>query len=273
MLRAVLAALLALSPSRASAAVDEPLSLQGFSGLLDTPTAFTHAPGSAHLLFTNQLDPRFRSADAMRTYALSIGFFRYLEVGGRVSETLPSNRPGAMRDLSFNAKLRLPLDLLFPGLPIAVAVGTQDEGGAATHFRTRYAVVTLRAWRLAGSLGRGHGQRMNGIFGGLSLGLLPFAEALADWDAREWNAGIRLSLPIRVFSVPLRLGAIAKISLSHQPDHWEWAATLSVPLGLGESAQALAHGDGRTARPPASSPGAPGPQGLRTLPGRRSRSS
>src|SRR6266540_2272182 len=124
--------LFALTTTAPASAADEPPSLQGYGGLLETPTAFTHAPGSAHLLFTTQVDPRFRGRD-MQTYALSVGFFRYLEGAGRVTE-------GAYNDLSLNVKLRLPLDLVLPQLPLAVAIGAQDLGGTggSSHFRSRY---------------------------------------------------------------------------------------------------------------------------------------
>jgi hypothetical protein len=233
------AALFALATSVAPAiADDEPSSLQGYSGLLETPTAFTHAPGSAHFLFTNQVDPRYRGLQGMQTYAVSGGFFRYLEGSGRVTEV-----PSRINDLSLSFKLRLPIDILLPRLPIAVAIGAQDLGGTSptSYFRTRYAVATARAWRLTGSVGYGSGpDRMHGVFGGASLRLASFAEVLADWDAREWNAGLRLSLPVRIFSVPLRFGAIAKASLSHGPIEPEWGATMTVPLGLDEDEQALA---------------------------------
>jgi hypothetical protein len=236
---ALVASLLVLATAGARASADdEPSSLQGYSGLLETPTGFTHAAGSAHFLFTNQVDPRYRGLQGMETYAISGGFFRYLEGSGRVTEV-----PSRINDLSLSFKLRLPIDLVLPRLPIAVAVGAQDIGGTSpsSFFRTKYAVATARVWRLAGSVGYGSGpDRMHGVFGGASLRLASFAEALADWDAREWNAGLRLSLPVRIFSVPLRFGAIAKTSLSHGPIKPEWGATMTVPLGLDEDEQALA---------------------------------
>jgi hypothetical protein len=225
------------APPWPAAATDESASLQGYSGLLETPTAYTHAPGSAHFLYTTQVDPRFRGSQGMQTYALSLGFFRYLEGAGRITEVQGRN----VNDLSLNLKLQLPLDLVLPGLPFAVAVGAQDLGSAAPHFRSKYAVATARLWRLTGSVGYGSGpDRLHGVFGGGSLRLASFAEALADWDAREWNAGLRLSIPLRILSVPLRFGGIAKASLSHRPIEPEWGVTMTVPLGLDEDERALA---------------------------------
>lgn len=238
--RLAIVALLSLlaTPDAVASSVDEPVSLQGYSGLLETPTGFTHASGSAHFLFSNQVDPRFRGLQGMQTYAVSGGFFRYLEGTGRITEV-----PTRINDLSLSVKLRLPTDLLFPELPFAVAIGAQDLGGtsSSSFFRARYAVATARVWRFTGSVGYGSGpDRMHGVFGGASLRLVSFAEVLADWDAREWNAGIRLSLPLRLFSVPLRFGAVAKASLSHGPIEPEWGATMTVPLGLDESEEAVA---------------------------------
>jgi hypothetical protein len=233
-MRAAAAATLAafaLSPATAAdpAAGGRP-SLEGFTGQLTTPSAWTVAPGTGHLLFTDAEDPRFRDRGTARTYALTLGLLRYTELAGRLTEVRPQP---ALRDLSFNVKLQVPLDLVAPRLPVALAVGGQDEGGAATHFATRYAVASLRLWRLTASVGWGRGpDRMEGLFGGGTLALVDWLEVVGDWDGADLNAGLRASVPLDGVGLPFRLGAIAKSSVRHEPRTVEWGATLEVPLWL-----------------------------------------
>src|SRR3954470_18338299 len=78
---------------------DEELSLEGFSGLINTPSAWTHADGSAHFLVTNQEDPRFRQFRRTRTYVVSAGFFRYVEVGARSTEVVRPDGSLFLEDL------------------------------------------------------------------------------------------------------------------------------------------------------------------------------
>lgn len=248
------AALLMLEPGAARAAGAP--SLEGFTGQLTTPSAWVQESGTADLVFTNS--PR-TDPSTTRTYVVNIGMLRYLELAGRVTDV--SSPPGP-RDLSFNAKLQLPLDLLAPGLPIALAVGTQDEGGAATHFATRYAVASARLWRASASIGWGTGPyRMEGIFGGGSLSPLDGLDLLAEWDTAHVNAGVRVSVPLARLGLPLRLGGIAMSALDREPRRIQWGATLEVPLWLN------ARPEGRTPAPQPKGAAAPPPrEGAPSLP-------
>jgi hypothetical protein len=219
----------ALSTAASEAAGGRP-ALEGFTGQLTTPSAWTIAPGTAHLLYTDAEDPRFRERGTTRTYALTLGLLRYTEISGRLTELRPQP---ALRDLSFNVKLQVPLDLLAPRLPIAFAIGGQDEGGAATNFATRYAVASVRLWRLTASVGWGRGpDRMEGPFGGGTLGIVDWLEVVGDWDGADLNAGLRASIPLDAVGLPFRLGAIAKSAIRHEPRAVQWGATLEVPLWL-----------------------------------------
>jgi hypothetical protein len=201
-------------------------SLEGFSGQLTTPSAWALSSGTAHLVFTNS--PRVEDATT-RTYVVDVGFLPYLELAGRVTDISPEGP----RDLSFNAKLQLPLDRLAPRVPFALAVGTQDEGGAATHFRTRYAVASARLGPVTLSAGWGTGpQRMDGAFAGGALALLRGVEALAEWDAENVNAGLRLAIPLSRIGLPFRIGGVAMSALDRRPRTIEWGATLELPLWL-----------------------------------------
>jgi hypothetical protein len=244
----------ALAASLATPAAALGPSLEGFTGLLQTPTAWAIEQGTAHLLLTSAEDARWRERTSTRTYALTVGLLPYTELAGRITDVWPEPR---IRDLSFNLKLQLPLDLVLPDLPVALAVGGQDEGGAATHFGTRYAVASVRLWRVSGSVGWGLGpDRMEGLFGGAAVGIADWLEVLGDWDGDELNAGVRASLPLRAVGLPFRLGAIAKSSLRREPRAIELGATLEVPLWL------HAGPGGRAPLPDGRQPARPGPPGL-----------
>lgn len=232
-------------------------SLEGFTGQLATPSAWTAGEGTAHLLFTPADDTRFPGAESRR-YALALGVLRWVEVGGRVTDV----QGARVRDLSFGLKLRLPLDLLLPRAPVAFAVGSQDEGGAATNFRSRYAVASARLWRLGGSIGYGLGpDRMEGWFGGGTLALHDALELVGDWDGRDLAAGARASVPLAPLGLPLRLGAIARAVVNREPRTVEWGFTLEVPLWLngrpdgGRSTPGAARGGGDAAPPAIASRG------------------
>lgn len=228
--RPPLLALLAAATPALALGADEPLSLEGFSGLLHTPSAWVHAAGSAHLLGTEAADPRFWGGRS-RTFVASLGLFRLVELGGRITD---AHGPRARaRDLSANLKLQLPLEWLARRpLPFAVAVGTQDEGGAAPHFRTRYAVASARAGPLSLSAGYGSGpDRMEGVFGGAAVRVTRFAELLGDYDARRWSAGVRVGADLSVLGAPLRLALLGSRTLARGAPDVEWAAELTIPLG------------------------------------------
>jgi hypothetical protein len=218
-------------------------SLQGYSGLLDVPAAWVLSPGTAALLYTNEEDPRFRVLDPgtreawpFHTFTLSAGFLPYTEGHARITDVSPfGGATSGIRDLSFGAKLQLPLDLLWRELPFAVAVGTADEGGAASHFRSRYAVASGRWWRFDGSVGWGSGpDRLKGVFGGLQVRAFDWAALVADYDAKDWNAGVRLAVPGELAGVPFSVGVVAKTTLNRDFARAAWGASLSVPLGLGK---------------------------------------
>ncbi len=218
-------------------------SLGGYSGLLDVPGAWVYAPGEATFLYTDEEDPRFRVLDPttheawpFHTFTLAGGFLPYTEGHFRVTDVSPFGGTAmGIRDISFGGKLQLPLDLLWRDIPFAVAVGSTDEGGASPHFRSRYAVASGRWWRLDGTVGWGSGpDRLNGVFGGLQAKVFDWAGLIADYDARDWNAGVRLAVPVDVAGVPVSVGLIAKTTLTRDFGRPAWAGSVSVPLGGGK---------------------------------------
>src|SRR6185369_12815086 len=106
------------------------LSLQGFTGILNTPTAALTKEGHIYALFSDQkensLRPRLKREDS---YMFSVGLFDLLEMGGRFTEAPNySYTSGGMRDLSVNFKLQVPFIPKGEYIP-QLAVGIQDLGG------------------------------------------------------------------------------------------------------------------------------------------------
>lgn len=227
---ATMALLFAFQASATQVQDADDLSLQGYSGFLNVPTAWVHRQGSAHFLVTTQADPAFRRSSQTRSYILSAGFLPYLEGGLRLSE---ADAPSGLQDLSLNLKLQLPLELLWPTVPFALAVGTQDEGGAAPNFRTRYVVASAEAWRFRATAGYGTGpDRMRGLFGGVEFRAFDFARLIVEHDGMDQHAGVRITVPVTIADVPLKVGLVAKTTYAYRPGTLDWAATLSAPLSL-----------------------------------------
>ncbi len=223
------------------------LSLQGFTGLLNTPNAAVTKEGTAHLLFSNQKEDKWRDlVPREESYIFSIGLFSFAEIGGRLTEA-----PGVKRDLSANAKIKLPFSSLRTFLP-DIAFGMQDMGGGAKNLQTKYAVATKELWRLRVSAGYGTGpDRMHGIFGGVEFKTFDWLYLIGEHDTKEKNVGVRLVTP-EMFGFPVSLQATAKTSLDYRARHTEFAIGLQFPLGadyLNKRTPGAEDGDAQAAQP------------------------
>jgi len=161
------AAVLAAEPPQ-----DAMLSFQGFTGVLNTPSAHVSSEGSIHLLYSDQYERLLRTPRAKRqeNYLLSVGLFDFFEVGGRLTE-LPKIGGGfALRDLSASFKVTsAPLTKGRPYWPV-LAAGVQDIGGGSNVIQSRYVVVSEDLWRFRLSAGYGFdSKRMQGGFGGVEF--------------------------------------------------------------------------------------------------------
>jgi exopolysaccharide biosynthesis protein YbjH len=224
---ATLSLVLSLDPAEAPAGdFHNAPSLQGFTGLLNTPNAEVTDDGKFDALYSKQIEDRFRAQTAREeSYVFSIGFLPFAELGGRLTEA-----PGVMRDLSANIKVRVPFIPRGYYLP-DVAFGVQDIGGGVKLLQTKYAVLSEELWRLRLSLGYGSGpDRMKGVFGGAELKVFEWLYLIGENDTRETNAGARLVVP-ELFGVPVKLQATAKTSLDYRPGKMEYAFGLQIPLG------------------------------------------
>ena len=225
-------------PCLASGAFHNALSMQGFTGLLNTPNAQTTDEGKLYVSYSNQEDAKWRAKSTSQdNFMFSLGLFDLFEIGGRFFEA-PDGSPeseaggvGVGRDLSGNVKLRIPFLPKGEYLP-TFAVGMQDIGGGAQYLRTKYAVASEEIGRFRFSVGYGTGPgRMKGLFGGVEVKACDWLYLLAENDTKENNVGIRLVTP-HLFGYPVNLQVTAKSSLDHEPQHPEFALGLQFPLGL-----------------------------------------
>lgn len=208
------------------------LSLQGYTGLLNTPNAAVTGEGKLYALFSNQQESKWRErTPRQENYLFSVGLFSFCELGGRLTEAPDTLGPGtSVRDLSGNVKVALPF-LPKGGFWPAVAFGVQDIGGGARHLQTAYAVASEELWRLRLSLGYGIGpDRLKGVFGGVEIKAWDWLYLIGENDTEETNVGIRLITPT-LFGYPVNLNVTAKSSLDNRPERVEFGVGLQFPLG------------------------------------------
>ena len=61
------------------------LSLQGFTGILNTPNAHVTDEGWLYALYSNQTEPQWRQKTSFQdNYQFSLGFFNFIELGSSI---------------------------------------------------------------------------------------------------------------------------------------------------------------------------------------------
>jgi hypothetical protein len=209
------------------------LSLQGFTGLFNTPNAEVTDEGKFYALYSNQRESQFLIRDAREdNYLFSVGLFSFLELGGRLTDA-PNITPGVdLTHLTANFKVKVPFIPKGYYLP-DLAFGMQDvAGGSTVKLQTKYAVATEELWRFRFSVGYGTGpDRMKGAFGGAEIKAFDWLYLIGENDTRETNVGARLVTPV-FFGIPVNLQVTAKTSLSYKPGNFEFGFGLQFPLGL-----------------------------------------
>ncbi|WP_345972446.1 YjbH domain-containing protein [Sulfurimonas diazotrophicus] len=199
------------------------LSMQGYTGIINTPNAQVMNEGDITLSFNNQFDNHQRNYDYeqdyryQEDYIFGSGLLPFFELQGRLSEAR-----GFHRDLSGNVKVQLPFPLLHPYLP-NVALGYQDIGSSVNFYGNKYVVMDKELWFVRLSLGygvsdiEGNGakisQRMDGIFGGAEVRTFDWFYLLGEYDGRERHAGVRIETP-RSWSDRVKFNSIVAANLS-----------------------------------------------------------
>jgi hypothetical protein len=203
------------------------LSLQGFTGLLNTPNAEVTDEGEFAALYSNQKESQWRNrASREESYLFSVGLLPFVEIGGRLTDAPPDTR-----DLSANVKVKLPFGSGETFLP-DVAIGMQDVGGGSALLRTKYLVASETWGRFRFSLGYGDGSdRMGGVFGGVEVKTFDWLYLIGENDTKETNVGIRLATG-GLFGSPVKLEVAAKTSLDYRPGNMEFGIGLQIPLGV-----------------------------------------
>ncbi len=152
------------------------------------------------LHYNNQFDNSTRAYNYSKEYnfqedyIVGFGFFSFLEIQGRLSES-----PGYHRDLSANVKFQLPYHHKY--LP-NIAIGIQDLGGAANNYDNQYIVLDKEYKFFRSAIGYGHATtknssnaRMDGVFGSLEIQATPWLYIMGENDTRENHVGMRLEMP------------------------------------------------------------------------------
>jgi len=205
------------------------LSLQGFTGILNVPSAHVTTEGDLYALYTNQIERKWRSGTPYQdNYLFSAGFFSIIEVGGRLTWAPQVDAKDLSGNLKFTSE---PFFRKYPYIPV-MAFGLQDVGGGAPFFRTKYAVISEDIYRLRLTAGYGTGpDRMKGAFAGGEIKALEWIYLLADYDTKETNVGVRAVLP-HFWKIPVSFTATAKTSLDHKPGNIDIAFGFSLPMGF-----------------------------------------
>jgi len=211
-------------------------SLQGFTGILNVPTANVQKEGTLAAWYTNQSDLHWNRSH-LDNYFFSVGLFSFIELGGRLTD----------HDLSAQFKAStapfIPKGSWLPSL----AFGMQDFGGTAHHFRSSYVAATEEISRLRLSVGYGFGpDRLKGTFGGAEVKAFDWIYLLGEYDTRDMNAGVRVITP-ELFGWPVNLQATVKSALNNHPGTVSFAAGLQFSMGK----------DYRRKTPPLREPGGP----------------
>ena len=185
----------------ASEKINNYQSFTGYTGLINTPNASVLEKGMIDIGYNNQLDLRGNKYMDGHNFIFSAGLFDGLEVSGQIAANsmndnmFYSEGRGQLRDLSFNAKYKLPY---IPKNWLSVAVGAKDIGGASNKYETYYAVASKELWDFRFSAGyagdRATGQ-MDGPFAGIEWQPLDWFALQAEHDADAFNAAAKVTVP------------------------------------------------------------------------------
>lgn len=201
---------LASSPS-ALAQSAYTLSPLGTRGAINSPTADVLPWGDAAVALVNSNPETKNNRPGVGEFGSLVGGFGFLPglegvarlayAGDSRCNQFVSGCQSGMRDLSVSGKYQLPFSL---PLQTRLALGFTDYGGAATHFRSRYAVATSTLGDVDLSLG--YSQReasqnlrsgaFDGAFGSVIWQASAQWQAQLEYDTRETRAGVSYALPL-----------------------------------------------------------------------------
>lgn len=170
-------------------------SFLGYSGLLKVPTAAVVPDGYFTAFYSNDIEIVDRDRVGKATTAgFLFGVAPFVELGGRLATQYNPAGRTVVNDLVGTAKVSF-----YRNDYLQLAAGLGDLGGEVQKFGSRYLVATAThpTFGLRASIGYGTGpDRLKGILGGLSWRPLSWLEVMADYDAEDFHAGVRLTAPL-----------------------------------------------------------------------------
>ncbi len=213
------------------------MSLQGTTGVINTPTAEVIDDGLVELQFSNQVDygenHALYNADQ---YFINFGLFSNLEVTGRLANIAYKNPPyykqrdnWVVRDLAASFKYQIPFYHKY--LP-KVAIGVQDLGGQASYYDSKYIVATKEYAFLRGSVGYGFDSinMLDGAFASFEVKATDWATLLAEYDSKDTQLGLRLNTP-QNFSDYVDVAFLAKANMSDSSQRFSFGLNVRMALG------------------------------------------
>ncbi|MBH0029179.1 YjbH domain-containing protein [Pseudoalteromonas sp. SWN29] len=223
-------------------AADELASFQsfnGYTGLINTPTAEVLDTGIIDIGYNNQLDLRGSKYEDGHNYIFSAGLFDGLEVSGQIAANSMNDNlfytegRGQTRDLSFNAKYQIPY---IPKNWFSLAFGAKDVGGAANNYETYYAVASKELGDFRFSAGISKSERltgqMDGAFAGIEWQPFDWFTLQAEHDGEAENAAARITIPKKwLYDVgTLTLTSRFYSSSDFDEESTYWGVNFSTPL-------------------------------------------
>lgn len=228
-----LLALLFMLPTIVTAKQEVSTSFQGYSGLINTPTAELFDNGEFYFQYSNQTE--FEGAyKNTPNFHFGIGLWDLVEVSGRNAAHDDSFNESS--DLSANIKLGIPY---IPKEWFSLAIGIQDLGGStnASLHDAKYIVASKNFFEnISISAGLGESEssqgRLNGIFGSISWQTYDWAKISLEYDAADTNLGLHLSTPQDWFDNGTKITAnvLAYSSSEQLRDEFYYGIGLSMPL-------------------------------------------
>lgn len=228
-----LLALFFLLPTIATAKQEVSTSFQGYSGLINTPTADLFDSGDFYFQYSNQTERKGAYKDTAN-FHFGVGLWDFVEISGRNGAYDDSLNKSS--DLSANIKLGIPY---IPKEWFSLAVGIQDLGGAnpASFYDAKYVVASKELFEnINFSIGLGQSdsklERLNGIFGSVSWQAYDWAKVSLENDAADTNIGLHLSTPQHWLKNGTQLTAniLAYSSNEQLRDEFYYGVGLSMPL-------------------------------------------
>lgn len=247
-----------LAPVSAVQAVNNSMAQTGFTGLLRIPHADALPFGDLSLNYNREDKIDYDTAyhdGAHKTILLGVGLLPGLEFTVQNTHKIFSDGNGFGgkdgSDLSFSAKYDFK-----PFLPedwFSFALGVQDYGGAASHHKNAYAVVsktffpdTVYHFRLTAGYGKGDNSNqmgadyLHGAFAGIEWQPVQWLQLLSDYDGTGVNGGVKLFAPDNWlpadWQVNLTYQAYSDSSTQSRDNQW-LGLGLTLPLAIGVDAK------------------------------------